>query len=263
MPVGPSLADQRNRIANLAQVVRRQIGGKADCDPRRAVDEHIGESSRQHGGLFQRVVKVVLPVDRIHVDVAQQLLAQRRQPDLGIAHRSWRVAIDRAKITLPVNQYLAHRKVLSHAGERIIHRLVAVWMVFAQHLTDDARALAMRRGRIEVHFTHSIGDAAMNGFEPIPYISDRPVQQRIVRVLTIHIAQLLGQFDRTASLARQQRRLVLRQLRTAAPGCRPLCAHGWPPFPFPASSVSQVSRIQLRRGSTALPIRRAISVCAR
>ena len=88
------------------------------------------------------VVAVVVrhEVDGLLVDVAQQLLAHRGEPRLGVAVGRRRVAVDAAEVPLPVDQRVAQREVLRHAHHRVVDRRVAVGVVVADHVADDARA---------------------------------------------------------------------------------------------------------------------------
>ena len=56
-------------IANLAQVVRRDVGGHADGDARRAVEQQIGQARWQHGWLFAVAVVVGPEIHGVTVDV--------------------------------------------------------------------------------------------------------------------------------------------------------------------------------------------------
>ena len=64
-----------------------------------------------------------------------------RQAGLGIAAGGGVIAIDVAKVALPVNQRVALAEVLGHAHQRIVGSLVPVGMEAAEHIADDARAL--------------------------------------------------------------------------------------------------------------------------
>ena len=63
---------------------------------------------------------------------------------LGVAHGRRRIAVDRAEIALPVDQRHAHGEFLRHADQRVVDRLVAVRMVLADDVADDAGRLAVR-----------------------------------------------------------------------------------------------------------------------
>jgi hypothetical protein len=76
---------------DFAQVVRRNLGGHADRNTRRAVDQKVREPARQHRRFLGLAVVVVLEVDRVLVDVADHLHRQCRHPALGVSRRGRRV----------------------------------------------------------------------------------------------------------------------------------------------------------------------------
>src|SRR5262245_17926004 len=64
--------DQRDqRVHDLGEVVRRDVGGHADRDARRAVDQEIRNPRGQHDGLLLRLVEVRDEIDGILVDVGK------------------------------------------------------------------------------------------------------------------------------------------------------------------------------------------------
>ena len=130
-------------LDDLAQVVRRDVGGHAHRDARRAVDEQVGQLGGQHRGLHPRAVVVLDEVDGVLVDVRQQLRRDGRHARLGVAHGGRRVAVDRAEVALAVDERVAQREVLGQADQRVVQGQVAVGVVLAHHLADDRRALAI------------------------------------------------------------------------------------------------------------------------
>ena len=73
------------RVDHLSQVVRRDVRGHTDRDALTAVDEQVGEAGRQNGGLFTTSVVRGHHVDRVLVDVGQQLHRERMQSTFGVA----------------------------------------------------------------------------------------------------------------------------------------------------------------------------------
>ena len=135
-------------VDDLAEVVGRDVGGHADRDPGRAVDQQVGEPCRQNGRLGHRAVVVGRPVDGVLVDVvAEQLLGQPGEADLGVPHGRRRVAVDRAEVALAVDQGVAHGEVLRHADRGVVDRLVAVRVVLTHDVADDARRLLVGLAR--------------------------------------------------------------------------------------------------------------------
>ncbi|OPZ68559.1 MAG: hypothetical protein BWY82_02516 [Verrucomicrobia bacterium ADurb.Bin474] len=84
--------------------MRWNIGCHADCDAGRAVNEHIWDRRRQHFRFLQRAIKIIKVINRVHVQLAQDLDRGGRKPCLRVAHRRRRIAIHAAKVPLPVYQ---------------------------------------------------------------------------------------------------------------------------------------------------------------
>src|SRR5690606_37268841 len=61
--------ERRERVANLGEIVRRDIGRHADRNTGATVNQQVRQSSRQHGWLHHRVVVVRHLVDGLLVDV--------------------------------------------------------------------------------------------------------------------------------------------------------------------------------------------------
>ena len=71
----------------------------------------------------------------------------RGQLGFGVAIGGGVIAVDIAEIALPVDQRVAQREVLREADHRVVDDLVAVRVIFADHVADDARALLVGAGR--------------------------------------------------------------------------------------------------------------------
>ena len=142
------VVDHRDRrVDHLAEVVRRDVRRHADRDAGRAVHEQVREARRQDGWLALLAVVVRDELDGLFVDVAEQLHRERREAALGVPLCGRLVAVDRTEIPAPVDQRRAHREVLGHAREGVVHRVGRVGMVLTDHVTDDARRLAVRACR--------------------------------------------------------------------------------------------------------------------
>ena len=100
-----AVVDERHRrLAHLAEVVGRDVGGHADGDPGAAVDEQLRDLGRQHDRLLGRAVVVGAEVDRPLLDLGEQLHRQRREARLGVAVGGRRIAVERAEVAVPVDQ---------------------------------------------------------------------------------------------------------------------------------------------------------------
>jgi hypothetical protein len=95
------------RVHDLAQVVRRNVGRHADGDARRAIDEQVRNARRQDDGLLLVLVVVRDEVDGVLVDVGEQLVSDARHAGFGVAHGRRRIAVDRAEVPLAVDERIA------------------------------------------------------------------------------------------------------------------------------------------------------------
>ena len=130
-------------VDDLAEVVRRDVGGHADGDALAAVDQQVGEPRRQHRRLLAAAVVGRLHVDGVFVDVGQQLHRQRVQAALGVA-RGGRAEVGGAVVAVEVDQRVAQRERLGHAHERVVDGAVAVRVVLGHGVAGDAGALDER-----------------------------------------------------------------------------------------------------------------------
>ena len=130
-------------LADLPQVVGRNVGGHADGDPAGAVDQQVGGQSGEHRRLLDLVGVVVDEIDGVLVDVLDQLHRHRRHPRLGVALRRGGVAVDRAEIPLAVDQRVPHHPGLGKPHQGVVDGLVAVGVIVLHHLAHDGGALAV------------------------------------------------------------------------------------------------------------------------
>ena len=175
---------------DLAQVVRRDVGGHPDRDALRAVDEQVREPRGQHDGLGRPAVVVRPEVDGLLVDVPQHLHRQRGQAALGVPHGGGRVVARRAEVALPVDQRHPHRPRLGHPHERVVDRAVAVRVVVAHHLADHPRALEVPAVGPEAAVVHRVEDARVHRLEPVAHVGQRPPdddRHRVVDVAALHL----------------------------------------------------------------------------
>ena len=190
------------RVDHLAQVVRRDVRRHADGDARGAVDEQVREARRQHERFAARAVVVGREVDGVHVEVAQHLGGDPRQPRLGVAHGGCRVVVDRAEVALAVDELVAHRELLGHAHERVVDRGVAVRVIVAHHLTDDLGALGVGAGGAEAELVHRVQHAAMHGLQTVAHVGQGAADDHRHRVVEVGGAHLLlerARFDVAAA----------------------------------------------------------------
>ena len=169
------VADQvPRRRDDLAEVVRRHVGGHPDRDAGGAVDQEVREACGQHVGLGLAAVVVRDELDGVLVDGGDHLHRGRGQPGLGVAHRRGGVvAACAAEVPVPVDQRQPHRPRLGHPGQRVVDRRVTVRVQAAHHLADDPRALDVRALRAQAHLVHLVQDPALHRLQAVPRVGER------------------------------------------------------------------------------------------
>ena len=151
-------------------------------DARRAIKQQHRQARRQELRLLQASVVVRREIDGVLIDLGQQQIGDRRQPRFGIAIRRRGVAVARAEVALAVDQRIAQREVLRHAHERVVGRGVAVRMVFAEHLADDARRLRVLHAGAQAELVHRIENAALHRLLAVLDVRDRAAAHHAHRV---------------------------------------------------------------------------------
>ena len=189
------LDQQHRRVDDLLQVVRRDVRRHPHGDARGAVQQQVRQTRGQDHRLFVATVVVRLEVDRVLVDVGDQLFRDRRQPRLGVAHGRRRVAIDAAEVPLSVHERVAHGEVLREAHHRLVHGAVAVRVVATHDVAHDAGRLAVGRARPRAPIEHAPDDASLHRFQAVAHIRQRPRDDHAHGVIEVARAHLLLEVD--------------------------------------------------------------------
>ena len=158
------------RVADLGEVEAADLARHADGDALVGRDEHVRERCRQEGGLFHRAVVVVHEVDRVAVEVAEELGADGGELGLGVSARGiGHVAgVDLAEVALAVDERVQQRLVsLRQTHHRLIDGGVAVG-VEAHCLPDDVRRLRAP-AREQAHFIHRVEQLAVRRLEAVDF----------------------------------------------------------------------------------------------
>ncbi len=184
--------DQHHQsVDHLAQVVRRDVRRHADRDAGGAVDQEVGNASRQHQRLGLRAVIVRTPVHRLLVDVvADHLLGELGQTHLGIPHGRRVVAVERAEVALAVHERIAHGEVLGHAHHRVIDRRVAMGVIFTHDVADDASRFLVRPVRAVAALPHAIQHAPVHGLHAVAHVRQRTADDHahcVIEIAALHL----------------------------------------------------------------------------
>ncbi len=169
-------------VDQLGDIVRRDRGRHADRDPARAVGQQVREQPGENLGLFFLAIVGRAKLDRAVVEAGHQLHRDGRQPGLGVAIGRGVIAVDIAEIPLPVDERVAEREILREADHRVIDALVAVRVIFADHVADDARRLLVGAGRIEPKQAHRPQQPPVDRLQPVADVGQRARGDRRQRI---------------------------------------------------------------------------------
>jgi hypothetical protein len=175
--------------------VRRYRRRHADRDTLRAVGEEVRERARQHDRLFLGAVIGRPEIDGILVDALDEEARNLGEPRFGVAHGGGIIAIDVAEVALPVDQRIALGKVLGEPHQRVVDRLVAVGMEFADDVADHARAFLECGAGIEPQLAHGVNEPPMHRLEAVARIGQRPVHDGGQRIGEVALLERIAQRD--------------------------------------------------------------------
>ena len=193
---GVRIVHQRDAgIDDFCQVMRRNVGRHAHGDAVRAIDQQVRNTRRQQQRLDRGVVEVGDEIDRVLVDVGQQVFGDFRHARFGVPiGRRW-IAIHRTEVALSIDQRIAQREGLRHAHHRVIYRGVSVGMVLAQHFADDLGALHVLAIVQQAHVVHRVKNAAMHRLQAVAHIRQRAPDDDRHRIVEIRASHLLFNVD--------------------------------------------------------------------
>ena len=186
---------EQQRLAEFAQVVRRDIGGHAHGDARGTVEQEVGHLGGQNRGLLKGIVVIGAEIDGVLVKVAQKFLGETREAHLGVAHGRGRIAVDGTEVALAVHQGVAHGKILGQAHERVIDRGITMGVIFTNDITHDARGFLVRPVIAVAQFVLGVHDAPMDGLQAVARVRDGAADDDRKRILQIGLAQFLFNID--------------------------------------------------------------------
>ena len=188
--IGVRIVEQLNaRIDDLEYVVRRNVGGHADSDARRAVQQDVRQSRWQQPGLAQRAVEIRTPLGRPLLELRQERLCEPREARLGVAHRGERFRIvGGAPVPLPFDQRVSHGERLGQQHHGLVAGLIAVGMELADDIAHGARGLLELRRGAEAELRHGVDDPPLHRLESVRHVRQRAVEDDVHRVVEISLA---------------------------------------------------------------------------
>jgi hypothetical protein len=187
--------------------VSGHVGGHAHGDAAGAVDQQVGQQRREIDGFGALAVVGGAEVDGVLVDLAHHLHGGVGEAALGVAGRC-RGIVEAAEVAVGIDQGDHAAEVLAHADERLVDRHVAVGVVLAHGVADDAGALAVGVVGAQAHLEHRVEDAALHRLETVAHIGDGPGGDDRQRVREERLGHLVGDGD-VDDLSSEREQLLL------------------------------------------------------
>ena len=125
----------------------------------------------------------------------------RHHPALGVSHGGGGVVARRAEVALPVDQRGAHHPRLREPDEGVVDRGVAVRVVVAHHVADDAGALHVAAVRPVAAVVHRVEHAAVHRLEAVAHVRQGAADDDRHRVVDVAALHLLLEVDRLDAVA--------------------------------------------------------------
>ena len=133
-------------VDDLSEIVGWHVGSHTYSDTVTTIHKEVWHLGRHDGGLFERVVEVVHHINGVFLKVVHDMLTHLRESALRVTHGGWRVAVDRAEVTLTIYERVTHVPVLGHTYEGTIDGAVAMGVILTKYLTYHARTFLIRLG---------------------------------------------------------------------------------------------------------------------
>ena len=176
--------------------MRRNVRGHADGDAAGAVDQQIRNARRQNDGLFARLIEVGNEIDGFFFEIGENVFGDFRQARFGVPHGRGRIAVDRAEISLAVDQRVAHVEILRQAHQRGIDDRFAVRMIVAGSVAADLGAFAVAAIGGQAEIVHGHQDAPLHGLEAVAHVGQRARDDHAHGVVEIRLAHFGFDIDR-------------------------------------------------------------------
>ena len=117
------------------------------------------------------------------------------EADLGVTHGGSGVAIHGTEIALAIDKQIAQAERLRHAHHGVVHRTVAVRVVFTDDVTNDTGRLLVRLVPVVAEFVHGEQDAPMHRLQTVAGVWQGAPHDDRHRVVEIRLAHLVLEVD--------------------------------------------------------------------
>jgi hypothetical protein len=182
-------------VDDLPEVVRGDVRRHADRDAAGAVHQQVREPRREDQRLLLVAVVVRDEVDRLGVDVAEELQRDLGETSLRVAGRRRRVAVDGAEVPVRIDERVSEGEVLGHPHQRVVDRRVAVRVVLAHHAADDVRGLPVGTIGPQTLLDHRPEDPAVDRLQAVADVRQGTRHDDRHRVVEVGALNLLLEAD--------------------------------------------------------------------
>ena len=173
----------------------RDVGRHADGDTAGAIDQQVRNLGGQNVRDLLFTVVVGYPVDGFLIQVSQQLMGQLGHPNFGVTHGCRVVAVNGTEVALTVDQRVAHGEVLRHTHDGVVHRRVAVRVVFTDDVTNHTRRLQVRLVPVVAQLAHGVEHATVYRLEAVTHIRQSPADDYAHGVIQVGLFQFVFDID--------------------------------------------------------------------
>ena len=188
-----AIHQRQHAVDRLAEIVRRNIGRHADRDAAGAIDEKIGKLRRQDDRLELLLVVIGAEIDGVLVEILEQSPSRPFRAALRCsAAAAGGSPSTEPKLPCPSSKRQPHREILRHAHQRVVDREIAVRMVFAHRLADDARRFVVGPVGREIVLAHREQNAPMHRLQPVAHVGQCAADDHAHRVIEIAALHFVG-----------------------------------------------------------------------
>src|SRR5260221_7096423 len=180
--------EQHGGVDDFAEIVRRDVRGHADGDAAGAIDEQVGNARREHEGFFAGLIEVGNEVDGLFFEVSENVFADFRETGFCVPHGRRGIAVHGAKISLAVDERVAHVEVLREADERRVNDRFAVRVIVAGGVAADFGAFAVAAIGGQAEVVHGHKDAPLHGLEAVAHVGEGTRDDHAHRVVKMRLA---------------------------------------------------------------------------
>ena len=180
---------QQRRIDDLGHVVAGDRGRHAHRDPGRAIGQQVGEQAGEDFRLFLLAIVGRYEIDRALVEPGHQADRRPGQAGFGVAVGGRVIAVDVAEVALAFDQRVTQRPVLGEPDHRIVDRGIAMRVILADHVADDAGRLLEAAGGVELELAHRPQQAAVDRLQAIAQVRQRTGRDRRKRIDEVSLGQ--------------------------------------------------------------------------